>query len=69
MASGDASGAHEAFFKVLEYGGTSNWVARVRYTDALSLLADGKLEEAGQALMQIGAGVQPELRDAAGFCS
>jgi len=67
MASGDPSGAHEAFFKVLEYGGTSNWVARVRYTDALSLLADGKLEEAGRALIQIGAGVQPELRDAARF--
>ena len=42
-------------------------MARVRYTDALLLLADGKLEEAGQALMQIGAGVQPELRDAARF--
>ena len=67
MVSGNADGAHEAFFKVLEFGGTSNWVARVRYTDALLLLADGKLEEAGQALIQIGAGVHPQLRDAARF--
>ena len=59
--------AYEAFYKVLEFGGTSNWVARVRYSDALSLLADGKRDEARQVLEQIGIGVTPELRDAAGF--
>ena len=67
MAAGNAQGAHEAFYKVLEFGGTSNWVARVRYSDALSLLADGKRDEARQVLEQIGIGVTPELRDAAGF--
>ena len=67
MAAGNAQGAHEAFFKVLEFGGTSNWLARVRYSDALSLLADGKQDEARQTLAQIGISATPELRDAAGF--
>ena len=67
MAAGNAQGAHEAFFKVLEFGGTSNWMARVRYSDALSLLVDGKQDEARQALSRIGIGATPELRDAASF--
>ena len=66
MASGDATGAHEAFFKVLEYGGTSiGWLAFA--TRMLCRYWQMKLEEAGQALMQIGAVVQLELRDAARF--
>lgn len=67
LKSNNATEAHEAFLNVIGLGGQSNWVAQVRYVDALALLAEGKSEQAFETLALIDQGVSNDLLEKAKY--